>query len=286
MQPCLQAIREGKPVAELLDFAILNIDKPPGPTSFRVTEIVRKKVRARKAAHFGTLDPMVTGVLPVALNRARKLMRWFIRKDKTYVGVMRLHSDVPESLLRDKMREFVGAIDQMPPLKSRIKRQLRRRCVHCWNVLERDGRDVRFEARVEAGTYISKMIHDLGQTLGGAHMTQLRRTAAGIFTEADETFVTLEGLEEALRERERGNDARLRDILIPAEAVAKVLPVAQAREGSVEELLRGRPVRGEDLVSWPQVEGDVAVFCGNRFIEVARPAGEGEVIARPQFVLS
>ena len=92
----LEKIRAKKSISKLLDFSIINLDKPSGPTSFSVDEIIKEKLDLKKASHFGTLDPAVTGVLPVALNRACKLLGYFIRKDKTYVGIMRLHSDVDE----------------------------------------------------------------------------------------------------------------------------------------------------------------------------------------------
>ena len=70
---------------ELLNFSILNIDKPAGWTSFDVIAKLRNILNLKKAGHFGTLDPMVTGVLPIALNRASKLMRFFMHRDKTYI---------------------------------------------------------------------------------------------------------------------------------------------------------------------------------------------------------
>jgi H/ACA ribonucleoprotein complex subunit 4 len=69
----LEKIKQEKSLKELLEFGILNIDKPSGPTSFDISDGVRKKLGLRKTSHFGTLDPKVTGVLPIALNRACKL---------------------------------------------------------------------------------------------------------------------------------------------------------------------------------------------------------------------
>lgn len=91
----INEIKAKKSIRELLEFGIINIDKSSGPTSFSVSEFVCKKLKLRKTSHFGTLDPKVTGVLPVALNRACKLTGYFLGEDKEYVGVMRLHEDVP-----------------------------------------------------------------------------------------------------------------------------------------------------------------------------------------------
>ncbi len=94
MEINLKNIKKDKSIDELLEFGIINIDKPSGPTSFKTAEMVKKKLGLRKTSHFGTLDPLVTGVLPVALNRACKLTGWFMKKDKTYVGVMKIHKDI------------------------------------------------------------------------------------------------------------------------------------------------------------------------------------------------
>ena len=78
----IEKIKKSKSTEELLEFGIINIDKPSGPTSFSVSDFVRKKLGLRKTSHFGTLDPKVTGVLPVALNRACKLTGFFLGEDK------------------------------------------------------------------------------------------------------------------------------------------------------------------------------------------------------------
>ena len=82
-----------KDIKELLNFSLINIDKPAGPTSFSVSEFVRKKLGLSKTSHMGTLDPKVTGVLPITLGRACKLAGYFIRHDKTYVGVLETHRE-------------------------------------------------------------------------------------------------------------------------------------------------------------------------------------------------
>ena len=98
---------KNKSISELIEFGILNIDKPSNYTSFQTAEIVGKILKEagleiRKFSHFGTLDPKVTGVLPVALNRACKLTRWFMKKKKTYVGIMKLHKEIDEKKLRER----------------------------------------------------------------------------------------------------------------------------------------------------------------------------------------
>lgn len=281
----LEKIKENKTIKELLEFSILNIDKPSGPTSFQVDEFVKKQLSLRKTSHFGTLDPKVTGVLPIALNRACKLSDYFMHRDKTYVGIMHVHSDIAKDKLEKEMKKFVGKIMQLPPIKSRVKRQEREREVKKFQLLEKEGRDVLFFAEVEAGTYIRKLCSDLGQKIGGAHMTELRRIRAGIFSEEDENFVSLYDFQEAVEDYRKGKEEKLRKILIPAEIIAEILPVVQVKKDNIKQILTGKPLMKQDLEEMPKEE-KFAVFLGERFIEVAKKVEEGEIIARPEFVLN
>src|SRR3990167_8626387 len=112
----IEIIKNGKTTEELLEFGIINIDKPSGPTSFDISDFVRKKLGLRKTSHFGTLDPKVTGVLPIALNRACKLTGFFLGENKTYVGIMRLHEETDIKKIEDAIRKkFTGKIMQTPP---------------------------------------------------------------------------------------------------------------------------------------------------------------------------
>tara|TARA_Y100000310_G_scaffold344848_1_gene459977 strand:- start:655 stop:1551 length:897 start_codon:yes stop_codon:yes gene_type:complete len=293
----LKKIKKEKSVEELLEFGILNIDKPSGPTSFRVDEIIKRKLGLRKTSHFGTLDPRVTGVLPIATNRACKLLRWFMIKNKTYVGIMKLHSEISKEKLNEEMKKFIGKIIQKPPVKSRVKRQDRQREVFSWKILEYDKKkkEVLFETEVEAGTYIRKLIHDLGLKIGGAHMSELRRTKAGIFSEDNNNFVNLYELDKLLplqkvtKDSElkltEENEKKLKDIIIPGEIISEILPVIQVKEESVSKLLTGKPIFKEDLKKEiEQKEGDVAVFSSNKFIEIAKIVQNKSIIAKPEFV--
>ena len=179
----LEKIQKERPIKELLEFSIINIDKPTGPTSFSVSHFVKKALDLRKTSHLGTLDPMVTGVLPVALNRACRLNDYLMHRDKTYVGIMRLHKEISDKALNEEIKKFIGKISQLPPVRSRVKRAFREREIKEFEIIERDGKDVLFLAKVQAGTYIRKLCDDIGKNLGGAHMLELRRTEAGLFRE-------------------------------------------------------------------------------------------------------
>lgn len=285
----LQKIQSSKPIRELLEFCIINVDKPAGCTSFDATEKIKKIFSARKTGHFGTLDLMVTGVLPVALNRACKLVGYFMHHDKIYVGKMQLHKEISEENLKKEMENFIGKIKQMPPIKSSVKRQLRERMVNRFEILKFNKKIVEFIADVEAGTYIRKLISELGEKIGGAHMIELRRIKAGIFDVKNSWKI--ESIKKAFELWKENNDeTELRKILIPAEIISEILPVVQIKQDSLKQILTGKPIFKSDIVSsnFEKLEAStiVVVFLDDRFIEVARKTNEGEIIARAEFVLN
>ncbi len=225
---------------EIINYGIVNIDKPKGPTSHQVSDYVQKILHISKSGHSGTLDPAVTGVLPIALGRATRIVQGLLKAGKEYVAIMHLHENVEESRLRESIKKhFVGKIRQMPPLKSSVKRQLRTRAVYYIEILEIDGKDVLFKAGTEAGTYIRKLIHDIGQKLGcGAHMAELRRTKAGPFDES--SLCTLQELTDAYYFwKEDKNEKFLRKIIQPVENGVAHLPKIWIFDTAVESLSHG-----------------------------------------------
>lgn len=284
-------IEKQKSINELLEFGIINIDKPSGPTSFNISDFVRKKLGLRKTSHFGTLDPKVTGVLPIALNRACKLTGYFLGEDKEYIGIMRIHKDVPLKKIGSAIKEkFIGKIIQLPPVKSRVKRQEREREIKKFEILEKHGQDVLFHTEVQGGTYIRKLCDDLGKELGiGAHMLELRRIRAGIFTENDKEYpgVNLYDLEKAVEEYKGKKEESLRKIIIPAEIISKVYPVIEIKEKYIDKVLHGSPIFYDFLKKKLEIKkGEIiCVFSGNQFIEMAKIINEGEIFAKPEFVL-
>ena len=276
-----------KTIKELLEFGIINVDKPSGMTSFQVDDYVRGRLEVKRAGHQGTLDPNVSGVLPVALNRACKLSKYLTGKDKSYVGVMRLHIDVDDKKLKKEMKNFVGMIKQMPPVRSAVKRVERTREVKKFDFLEKEERDVLFFAEVEAGTYIRTLINDLGKRIGGAHMLDLRRTRAGVFEEKHS--ITLYDFDKAVDDYKKGDEKLLRRAIIYGdEIIRQNMPTIEIKKDNLDKILRGKPIHKQDLVDDVNAsKGEyIGVFCENRFIEVARVVNDGEVIAVPDFVLN
>lgn len=260
-----------------LNFSLINIDKPSGPTSFQVSQFVKYALKISKTSHMGTLDPQVSGVLPITLGRACKLSEYFMHKDKEYVGIMRVHAEIPEKELRKEMEKFIGKITQLPPVRSRVKRAEREREIKSFEILEIDGKDVLFVSKVEAGTYIRKLIHDLGEQIGGAHMLELRRTKASIFDES--TSISLYEFEKAVKEN------YLEKYLIPAEeAIKKVLPVVQISDKDLKHILTGKPLMSKDVSTKKKLPDKFAAFIGERFVGVYHSVQEGDILAKPEFV--
>jgi len=280
-----------KSISELLEFGIINIDKSTGPTSFSVGQFVKKELGLKKTSHLGTLDPMVTGVLPIALNRACRLSEFLMHRDKEYVGIMRLHSDVSENKLKEEMKKFVGKIIQLPPVRSRVKRAEREREVKKFEIIERDGKDVLFIAEVQAGMYIRKICSDLGDKIGGAHMLELRRIRAGEFDE--EKIYDLYEFEKAVDSWKKGDESLLREMIVSGEIVLKkVMPSVQIKEEVLKQILVGKPLMKPDLKEDLPKENIFAVYCGEQFVAVMKKVDEprdldyfeGDIVGRAEFV--
>ncbi len=273
---------------KILEFSLINIDKPSGPTSFGITEFIMRKLRLSKASHMGTLDPKVTGVLPITLGRACKLAAYFIKHDKTYVGVLHTHKEQEISRLQELINEkFMGKIKQTPPRKSAVKREERERKIFYFNFIEasENKKNFLFECKVEGGTYIRKICSDLGELIGGAHMGELRRTAAGIFDES--TLIRLDEFEKMADDYLSGKNKELEKYLVDArEAICKIMKSVSVKELALFGLRHGKPLRKEDLYAKEKFEvGErFAVFFKEDFVGVYRAVDEGGIIAWPEFV--
>jgi tRNA pseudouridine55 synthase len=277
-----------KPIEKLLNFGLINIDKPAGPTSYSVSEFIKRQLKLKKTSHMGTLDPKVTGVLPITLGRACKLAGYFIKHDKSYVGILETHKKCDIKELQKLIDEnFSGKILQTPPHRSAVKREERQREVYFWKLLEasEDGKSFLFDCRVEGGTYIRKLCSDLGEMIGGAHMGELRRTEAGIFDESD--LVSLDDFESAVKEWKTGDEGKLREMVMDAEsAIREVLPVAEVDKSALKSLYIGRPLFANNVLEKPELKegGIFALFCKNEFVGIYRRTGEEIIFARSEFV--
>jgi H/ACA ribonucleoprotein complex subunit 4 len=230
---------EDRTVEELINYGVVNLNKPSGPTSHQISDYVKKILNLDKAGHSGTLDPNVTGVLPIALGKGTRIVQTLLTSGKEYVCLMYLHAPVPESKIRDSMNKFVGKISQLPPRRSAIKRQQRTREVYYLNIIEIDGQYVLFRVGCEAGTYIRKLVHDWGFNLkAGAHMVQLVRTKAGPFK--DDSWVSLHDLKDAYEVwKSEGNEKGIRKVIKILEDGILHIPKVWVFDTTVDTLCHG-----------------------------------------------
>ncbi len=248
----LRAPPDERPPSELLTFGLVNLDKPPGPSAHQVADWVSTAVddalgdagadrQVDRVAHAGTLDPKVTGSLPLMLGDAVRLARVFDDSRKEYIAVLELHAPAPTDF-EPIVSEFEGEIYQKPPRKSAVARRLRSRRVHELEVLEQEQRRALLRVGCASGTYIRKLCHDLGLALGtGAHMGDLRRTATGDFD--DSTLVSMETFVDALAFWVEDDDASpLREVVQPAERALDRLPRVRIARSAAREVAEGAPV--------------------------------------------
>jgi predicted rRNA pseudouridine synthase len=252
-------------VDDLLRFGVVNLDKPPGPSAHQVAGWVRDMVAevapdVDRAAHAGTLDPKVTGCLPLMLGDATRLAQAFDDARKEYVAVLELHKPVPSDF-EEVVREFEGPLYQKPPRKSAVSRRLRVREIYALDVLDVRDRQALLRVECESGTYIRKLCHDIGLVLGtGAHMGHLRRTMTDPFDDTD--LVTLHDLKDALvTYRETDDDSWLRDVVQPAERVLVNRPRVTIAPSAAEQVAHGAPVYAPGVIDADPAERGDLVAC-------------------------
>ena len=232
--PSYGCIPEQRPIRQLIEYGIVNLNKPSGPTSHQVADTVKKIVEVSRAGHSGSLDPHVSGVLPIALEKATRITEFLLLSEKEYVAWMHLHKEVEEERLKRTLNEFIGVITQLPPRKSAVKRQERQRKVSRIDILEIRKKEVLFSVSCQAGTYIRKLIHDMGQRLGvGAHMAQLIRTKAGPFT--NKSWHALQDLKDAYEFCKE----EIRKVILPYERAVDNLKKVWVLDSTVSSLCHG-----------------------------------------------
>ena len=242
-------VPEQRQIRDYLKLGVINLDKPRGPSSHQVSDYVKRITGSKKAGHSGTLDPNVTGVLPVALDDATKALISLLSAGKEYVCSMHMHKEVSEKDILAVFKKFTGTIKQLPPIHSAVKRQLRERTIYYLELIEIKGQEVLFRVGCQAGTYIRKLCHDMGESMGiGAHMAELRRTKAGPLHES--TITTLHDLADAYHYfKEKGDERRLRELVIPVEAAISHLPKIVIADNVIYPLTHGATVHAPGVVS-------------------------------------
>jgi tRNA pseudouridine55 synthase len=293
------------------------LDKPVGMTSTQAVAIVKRLFQCKRAGHAGTLDPLASGGLPIAMGEATKTVPFVMDGRKRYrftvcwgqerdtddtEGKVTRTSDLKPSAdsIGALLPQFTGLIEQTPPQYSAIKIQGERAYD-----LARDGETVElkprpveifqlslaeqvdethsvFEAECGKGTYVRALARDIGRLLGCyGHICALRRTMVGPFGEAD--MIPLEQLQ-ALCDRAASGEGSLADALLPVETALDDIPALAVTRADAARLHRGQAVllRGRDA---PNCSGTVYVTVAGRLLALAE-IGNGELIPKRVFNLT
>ena len=293
------------------------LDKPIGMTSTYAVAVIKRLFAAKRVGHAGTLDPLASGCLPIALGEATKTVPFVFDGRKTYRFTIRwgeerdtddaegrvaatsaIRPDV--AAIQALLPRFTGTIEQIPPRFSAIKVDGERAYD-----LARDGEAVELKARnVEIyrldlletpdpdhavlaaecgkGTYVRALARDLGRALGAlGHVSALRRDRVGPFGEAE--MISLEQLE-ALCHRAAAGEQNLADVLLPIETALDDIPALAVSPADAARLQRGQAVllRGRDAAIF---SGIVAVACGGAIVAIAE-IDRGEIVPKRVFNLT
>ncbi len=298
---------------------ILNILKPPGMTSFDVVAKIKRLCKVKKVGHTGTLDPDAVGVLPICIGKGTRMVEFLMEDHKFYRGEITLgietdtldaagtiirqgevgNIDVVE--LEQIINQFIGKIEQIPPMVSavkhkgkrlyelarqgiEVKREPREVEIYSINLIKADlapqtGTKPSFMIDVECskGTYIRTLAHDIGQALGcGAHLSYLLRTGTGHFTLDDS--ITLDEVKDAVDEE------RMNDLLLPVDWGICSMPKIVIEDRAIQKAVNGVSLRKGDYLEIPSMltEGDlVRVYGKDGFISISKVNDLERLIIKP-----
>jgi H/ACA ribonucleoprotein complex subunit 4 len=227
-------------IEQLLNYGIIILDKPPGPTSHETVAWTKRILKIPKIGHSGTLDPQVSGVLPLGLGEATKALGVLLFGPKEYHALGRIHSLPSKEKLAEVLEMFIGEIYQKPPQRSAVVRRTRSRTIYELEVLEQRERLLLMRILCEAGTYIRKLYYDIGEILGpGGTMIELRRTRVDQFRETD-GLVTLHELADAYALwEEKKDDSKLMKIIKPVELALSEIKSVVIRDSAVDAMCHG-----------------------------------------------
>jgi len=226
-------------IKQLLDYGLVLVDKPPGPTSHEVVAWTKRILEIEKAGHSGTLDPQVSGVLPLGLGEGTKALGVLLLGPKEYHALGRLHSLPSKEKLQETLELFKGEIFQKPPQRSAVVRQTRTRTIYELELLEQKERLILLRVLCEAGTYIRKLYYDLGELLGpGGSMIELRRSRVHQFNE--ENLVTMHQLANAYTDwKENNDDSKLSKMILPIEETLSEIKSIVIRDSAIDSMCHG-----------------------------------------------
>jgi tRNA pseudouridine55 synthase len=293
------------------------LDKPVGMTSTHAVSVIKHLFSAKRAGHAGTLDPLASGCLPIALGEATKTVPFVVDSRKTYLFTVRWGEErdtddaegrvvsssehSPDAAaIKAMLPRFTGTIEQVPPRFSAVKIggeraydlardgetvELSPRAVsiHRLELVETpDLNHAKLAAECGKGTYVRSLARDLGRALGTfGHVSELRRSRVGPFGEAD--LISLEHLE-ALCHRAAVGEGNLADLLLPVETALDDIPALAVSPADAARLQRGQAalLRGRDASI---IRGMVQVAVSGQFVAIAE-VDRGEIIPKRVFNLA
>jgi tRNA pseudouridine55 synthase len=249
---------------------IVLLDKPVGRSSNHALQDVKRLFSARKAGHTGSLDPFATGMLPLCFGEATKTAGFMLDSDKSYEATARLGittstgdvegevvdelpvPDLDVAVIEEAMNQFMGEIEQVPPMYSALKhqgkplyklaregmeveRKARRVTIHDITLESWEAPHLTFRVACSKGTYVRTLAEDLAKALGSCgHLVSLRRTSVSPFDAAD--MVTMEELSAAK------DEDRLEDLLLPIDSGLEGWPRIEITAGQAVRFTNGNPV--------------------------------------------
>ena len=246
---------------------ILNFYKPLGPTSFKAVQKIKGLLKAKKAGHLGTLDPMAEGVLPIALNGSTRIIQFLSGLTKEYVVELRLGVEtdtqdatgaviskksiehVKDKDIENAASDFIGGIEQIPPMYSakkqngtplyklarkgiEVARKPNKIVIHSLEIFEKIDDRIKFRVRCSSGAYMRTLCHDIGKKLNcGGHMTKLIRQEVGIFK--SKNAISLEKIE-LLEDMEK-----VSSYIVPIDQILSFLPEIRIKTEYLDQVLNG-----------------------------------------------
>ena len=265
-------------VESLLEYGLILVDKPPGPTSHEVVAWAKRILDIPKIGHSGTLDPQVSGVLPLGLGEGTKTLGVLLLGPKEYYALGRLHSLPSKEKLEQTLELFRGEIFQKPPQRSAVVRQTRTRTIYELELLEQKERLILLRVLCEAGTYIRKLYYDMGEILGpGGSMIELRRSRVHQFSE--DNLVTMHQLADAYAVwKESGDSSKLLKMILPIEYALSEIKSVVIRDSAIDSLCHGAQlaIPGILEISPGLNQGDLTAVYSQK----------GEIVALAESLLS
>ncbi len=273
---------------KLIKEGILNFYKPLGITSFKAVQKVKNLLNAKKAGHLGTLDPMAEGVLPIALNSSTRIIQFLSGLTKEYVVELGLgiETDTQDATgktisqksiehIKDKdienaAREFIGEIEQVPPMYSakkqngtplyklarkgiEVERKPNKIIIHSLEIYEKKENRIKFKVRCSSGAYMRTLCHDIGKKLNcGGHMTKLIRQEVGVFKYKN--AINLEKLEH-LEDMEK-----VSNYILSVDQILSFLPEIRIKTDYLDQVLNGSPLTKSVIETVPE-----KFNCGTKF---------------------